>query len=169
MGCKKDAKDHKKSWIGYKLHLDAADERFPISCIVTSASLHNSQVVFPLATITAERVDSLYDLMDSAFGATEIYAHSRVLEHRPINYKNSRSKKATYRLGKKAEKNAGFIPSERVHCKARLMVERVFGRLKDEFGGRNLRVPGHMKVTCHLMFEVFALTLDQLMCMLLRI
>ncbi len=42
-------------------------------------------------------------------------------------------------------------------------VERVLGRLKDEFGARNLRVRGHQKVTCHLMFGMLALTLGQLM------
>jgi len=42
-------------------------------------------------------------------------------------------------------------------------VERVNGRLKDEFGGRHVRVRGHAKVLCHLMFGVVALTVDQLM------
>ena len=36
-------------------------------------------------------------------------------------------------------------------------------RLKDEFGGRNVRVRGHAKVLCHLMFGILALTVDQLM------
>ena len=40
---------------------------------------------------------------------------------------------------------------------------RVNARLKDEFGGRNVRVRGHAKVLCHLMFGVLALTCDQLM------
>ena len=42
-------------------------------------------------------------------------------------------------------------------------MERVNGRLKDEFGGRHGRVRGHAKVLCHLMFGVVALTVDQLM------
>jgi len=33
--------------------------------------------------------------------------------------------------------------------------------LKDEFGGRNVRVRGHAKVMCHLMFGILALTADQ--------
>ena len=43
------------------------------------------------------------------------------------------------------------------------MVERVNGRLKDEFGGRNVRVRGAAKVMAHLMFGVLALTADQIL------
>ncbi|MDM8563878.1 transposase [Candidatus Marithioploca araucensis] len=32
--------------------------------------------------------------------------------------------------------------------------ERVNGRLKDEFGGRHVRVRGNAKVLCHLMFGI---------------
>jgi len=42
-------------------------------------------------------------------------------------------------------------------------VERVNGRLKDEFGGKTLRVRGYAKVITHLMFGIIALTADQLM------
>ena len=42
-------------------------------------------------------------------------------------------------------------------------MERVNGRLKDEFGGRYLRVRGPGKVWCHLMFGILALTVEQLM------
>ena len=43
------------------------------------------------------------------------------------------------------------------------MVERVYSRLKDEFGGRTVRVRGASKVMAHLMFGVLALTVDQLL------
>jgi hypothetical protein len=45
----------------------------------------------------------------------------------------------------------------------RSTVERVNARLKDEFGGRMVRVRGHAKVMCHLMFGILALTAHQLM------
>jgi transposase len=45
----------------------------------------------------------------------------------------------------------------------RTMVERVYSRLKDEFGGRYVRVRGASKVMAHLMFGVLALTADQLL------
>ena len=41
--------------------------------------------------------------------------------------------------------------------------ERVNGRLKDDFGKRYVRVRGHAKVLCHLMFGILALTCDQLL------
>ena len=43
------------------------------------------------------------------------------------------------------------------------MVERVYARLKDEFGGRHIRVRGPRKIMAHLMFGVLALTADQIL------
>ncbi len=34
-------------WIGYKLHIDAAYGGIPISCLLTSASMHDSQASYP--------------------------------------------------------------------------------------------------------------------------
>jgi hypothetical protein len=42
----------------------------------------------------------------------------------------------------------------------------VNARLKDEFGGRVVRVKGPVKVMCHLMFGILALTSNQMMCFL---
>ena len=36
VGCKRDNQGFKKTWIGYKLHLDVADGMIPIAAIVTS-------------------------------------------------------------------------------------------------------------------------------------
>ena len=68
VGTKKNSKGYKETWIGYKLHMDVADGHLPISCILTSASLHDSQAAIPLATLSAERTTNLYDLMDAAYG-----------------------------------------------------------------------------------------------------
>src|ERR1700675_3419269 len=84
VGTKRNAKSHTTSWIGYKLHIDTADGDIPISCLLTSASVHDSQVALPLATITASRVTNLYDLMDSAYDAPEIRDKSRAFGHVPI-------------------------------------------------------------------------------------
>lgn len=43
------------------------------------------------------------------------------------------------------------------------MVERVYSRLKDEFGARSVRLRGASKIMAHLMFGVLALTVDQLL------
>ncbi|MCY4430920.1 MAG: hypothetical protein OXC11_11095 [Rhodospirillales bacterium] len=42
VGTKRNAKGYKETWVGYKFHLDAADGGVPVSCILTSASLHDS-------------------------------------------------------------------------------------------------------------------------------
>ena len=39
-----DSKGKKRSWVGYKLHIDSVDGDIPVSCVLTSASLHDSQV-----------------------------------------------------------------------------------------------------------------------------
>ena len=49
VGTKRNAKGYQESWIGYKLHIDAADGGIPLSCILTSASVNDSQVAIPLA------------------------------------------------------------------------------------------------------------------------
>jgi hypothetical protein len=67
VGTKKNSKGYKTSWTGYKLHIDAADGGIPVSCLLTSASLHDSQAAIPLAEITHGRVTSLYDMMDAAY------------------------------------------------------------------------------------------------------
>ena len=138
----------------------------PISCLLSSASLHDSQAAIPLATLSAQRVVSLYDLMDSAYDAPEIKAHSRSLGHVPLIDTNPRRNAALKEeLQGEARRRAVIrLPSaEDVRYNERSAAERVNARLKDEFGGRYLRVRGHAKVTCHLMFGILALTANQLM------
>jgi len=50
IGGKKNSQGNTDYWRGYKLHLDVADGQIPISAVLTSASLHDSQVAIPLAT-----------------------------------------------------------------------------------------------------------------------
>ena len=90
VGSKRNAKGHGPVWTGYKLHLDVADGSIPVSCILTSASVHDSQIAIPLATMTSERVDSLYHLMDSACNAREIRSHGLSLGHMLIIDTNPR-------------------------------------------------------------------------------
>ena len=76
-GKKKNAKGYKTSWNSYKLHLDINDGGLPISAVVTSASLHDSQVAIPLIKLTSSKVTYLYDLMDAAYDAGKINETSR--------------------------------------------------------------------------------------------
>ena len=89
VGVKKNAKGVRQTWVGYKLHIDAADGGVPVSCLLTSASLHDSQAAIPLASLTAERVDNLYDLMDAAYDADEIRTYSRELGHTATHRRQS--------------------------------------------------------------------------------
>ena len=166
VGTKRNAKGYKESWIGYKLHIDAGDGGIPLSCILTSASVNDCQVAIPLATMTAARVTNLYDLMDAAYDAAEIRAHSESLGHVPIidvNPRNSAALKRDLQQEAKARRTLGQGYAKDVRYRERSTVERVNGRLKDEFGARQVRVRGHRKVLCHLMFGILALTVDQLL------
>jgi hypothetical protein len=161
LGVKTSSKGYQQYWRGYKLHLDVADGQIPISAILTAASLHDSQVAIPLATMTAQRVTSLYDLMDAAYDAGEILDHSRSLGHVPIVRPVNRPGKAILFKGPTEGRTLTWAEEDRFVN--RTMVERVNGRLKDEFGGRHIRLRGARKVAAHLMFGVLALTADQIL------
>jgi hypothetical protein len=151
VGCKRNSKGHQECWIGYKLHLDAIDGDIPVSPILTSASVHDSQVAIPLAQMTAQRVTSLYDLMDSAYDAPQIHAFSRGLGHVPMIDPNPRR-------GEKIP----LAPAQAQRFKQRSASERVNSLLKERYGGRFVRVRGAKKVMAHLMFGLIALTAMQL-------
>ena len=165
-GAKRNSKGYTKSWIGYKLHIDAADGQIPISCILTSASLHDSQAAIPLAEMTARRVTNLYDLMDSAYDAEAIHLHLRSLGRVAIidRHPHGRAElKAELEAEQRRRRLLAFSTAEDLRYRERTTVERVNARLKDEFGGRTVRVRGHLKVMCHLMFGILALTADQIL------
>jgi hypothetical protein len=147
VGCKRNSKGHQESWIGYKLHLDTMDGDIPVSALLTSASVHDSQAAIPLAQLTAQRVTSLYDLMDSAYDAPEIRAFSEGLGHVAIIDPNPRG-------GEKIP----LAPAETQRFKGRSGSEQVNSLLKERYGGRWVRVRGAAKVMCHLMFGLVALT-----------
>jgi hypothetical protein len=165
VGTKRNSKGYKTSWTGYKLHIDVADGGIPISCVLTSASVHDSQVAIPLAEMTYRRVDNLYDLMDAAYDAPQVKAHSQQLGHVPLVDSNPRSQanKAEQKAEAKRRKIANYTLAEDQRYHERSTVERVNGRIKDEFGALNVRVRGHAKVMAHLMLGILVVTADQLM------
>ena len=164
-GVKQNAKGYRTHWIGYKLHLDVADGDIPIAALLTSASLHDSQAAIPLATMTAARVTSLYNLMDSAYDAPEIKAHSRALGHVPLIEPHPRTKqgKEQRKAEIKRQKRIGLRAAEHHRYQLRSAAERVIANLKDNFAGRMIRVRGPDKVACHLMFGLTALAAIQIM------
>lgn len=144
-------------WPGYKLHVDWADGEIPVSCILTSASLNDSQAAIPLATMTSQRVQSLYDLMDCAYDSRLIREYSRKLGHVPIIEHNRRKGKVKIEME----------PVQRIRFNERYTAERGFSLLKDKFGGSTIRVKGYEKVFTHLMFGILALTAERLLNLLL--
>jgi hypothetical protein len=161
LGVKTAGGGNQKYWRGYKLHLDVADGQIPISGILTAASLHDSQAAIPLATMTGQRVTNLYDVMDTAYDAIEILEHSKSLGHVPIVRPAKRGKQDAAPEQHPAGRTFSWAEEDRF--RERTTVERVYARLKDEFGGRQIRVRGAQKIMAHLMFGVLALTADQIL------
>ncbi len=151
-GTKKNSKGKKQTWRGYKLHLDAIDGDIPISWLVTSASVHDSQAAIPLAQMSDARVTSLYDLADAAYDAKEIRQMSERLGHVAIIDHNPRR-------GEKRQ----FTPSEAVRYRQRSSAERVNSHLHDNHGGRHVRVRGGVKVAAHLSFGLLVIAAEQLL------
>jgi len=151
IGCKKDSKGYKHSWRGYKLHIDTADGDIPISAVLTSASVHDSQVALPLHNITKNRITHLYEVMDSAYDAQVIRDALSEAGHVALIDFNHRSPNDT----------RAFDPCEAQRYKVRSSAERVNSYLKDNFSGIMIRVKGHAKVFTHLMFSLLAITIDR--------
>jgi len=82
--------------------------------------MHDSQAAIPLAQMSAERVTSLYDLMDAAYDAPQIHAYSAKLGHVPIIDNNPR----------KGEKKH-MDPATKARFAERSAAERVNSDLKD--------------------------------------
>jgi len=155
-GTKRDARGYQWSWVGYKLHLDVIDGQIPASAILTSASLHDSQAAIPLAQMTAGRIaHHLYDLQDAAYDAEALRQFSRDLGHVPLIDHNPR----------RGQPKA-MAPAEAVRYRERTSVERVNADLKDNHGGRTVRVRGATKVMLHLMFGVIVVAVKGLCGML---
>jgi hypothetical protein len=155
IGVKRSSKGHQQYWRGYKLHWDVASNgRIPISCALTAASLHDSQVAIPLMEISKRRVKWLCDVMDSAYDAAAIREKCKQLKHEALIQPPERPN---------SKESAVWTDEQKERFKIRTIVEQQNGRLKDEFGGRIIYVRGATKVMAHLMFGIVALTVDQIM------
>ncbi len=102
-------------------------------------------------------MDYLYELMDATHDSKDIDQHSRASGHVPIIDVNPRNNKA-------------LIAHRKTEALARRCightdptVERVNGQLKDNTGYRFIRVQGHAKVFCNLIFGILVMTAELLM------
>jgi Transposase DDE domain len=156
-GCKRNSQGYKETWNGYKLHIASTDFDIPICSILSTASLHDSQAAIPLMQKCKTLIkNSLYDLCDAAYDAPQIHEFSRSLGHVPIIDPNPR----------RSSNPRTLDPHEKSRFKERSSVERVNSNLKDNWGGRFVRVRGAAKVACHLFFGLLALTADRLISIL---
>ena len=165
VGVKRNSKGFRETWIGYKLHLDTANGIVPVAAILTAASTHDSQVAIPLARTSEQRVVWLYDLMDSAYDAQPIIDDCLAAGRVPVIDRNTRRDTALKAeiAAERARRRLIKIPDPRdLTYNERTTAERANARIKDEFGGRYLRVRGHLKAFCHLMFGVVALAADSI-------
>lgn len=151
-GVKRNAKGYTETWNGFKLHIDVNDCGLPLSAVLTSASVHDSQVAIPLMKLTSGKVNYCYDLMDAAYDASQLWEQSRELGHVPIIDRNPRRKEVV-----------PMAPHEAERYNERTASERCNSRLKEDFGGRSVMVRGPLKVMTHLMFGILALFADQLL------
>jgi hypothetical protein len=165
VGVKRNSKGFRETWIGYKLHLDTANGIVPVAAILTAASTHDSQVAIPLARTSEQRVVWLYDLMDSAYDAQPIINDCLAAGRVPVIDRNTRRDTALKAeiAAERARRRLIKVPDPRdLTYNERTTAERANARIKDEFGGRHLRVRGHLKAFCHLMFGVVALAADSI-------
>jgi len=115
-GGKKDSKGNTMYWTGHKLHLDVVDGGIPVSAIVTSASLHDSQVAIPLSRLTAQRVTVLYDLMDSAYYVPGVIEESKNQGRIPlidVNPRRNKELKVELEAEAKAQNTLNWAPAEK--------------------------------------------------------
>jgi hypothetical protein len=121
-----------------------------------SITLHDSQVAIPLAQMSSQRVTNLYDLIYAAYDSPQIHSFSKSLGHVPIIDNNPRR-------GQKILMD----PATKSRFAERSSAERVNSNLKDNYGGRSIRVKGASKVMTHLMFGIVSITAMQIFRLLL--
>lgn len=153
-GCKKNSQGKSEYWRGYKLHLSTGDGDVPLCAYLSSASLHDSQPAILLQQRVAARTKAvLYELKDAAYDAVAIKQHSLAQGSVPIIEANRHA----------AQHAMPMEPDRARHYNARSSAERVNADLKDNHGGRSVRVRGAAKVMSHLMFGILVMSAEALL------
>ncbi len=120
-------------WKGYKLHAAVDNNCIPISVLITSASLNDSEVAIPLAEKSRKVAKNFYDLMDAAYDENEIKQHSVSLGHMPIIDRHSRSTAQKKRKTRAEEKTTIeiFLQPEKKDTRKECQKERFNPLYKD--------------------------------------
>jgi hypothetical protein len=152
-GIRFDERGRKQRWKGYKLHCDLSDTGLPLSYVLTSASLHDSQAAIPLATLTSRRVIALYELMDAGYHGQRIRQYCEQLGHVVL----------IPDVPPPGQPKRAFSPAQRQRYEQRRLIEQFFALLKDHFGLRFIRVRGHAKVLLQVQLAILILTLERVL------
>ena len=155
-GCKRDSQGKKKQWKGGKIHAAVTRDGVPIAVKYTSASMHDSQAMIPLAQLAAARVPHLFDLADAAYDAEPIRAACAELGTVAVIDANPRRSAGTRAMGE----------LEREVYKDRSAAERFFSHLLESHGGRTVRVRAPKKVALHLLLGAIVVAVEQMLRML---
>lgn len=153
-----------KYWRGYKLHMDVGEGKYPLSCILTSASTHDSQAAIPLSVMSSKRSTVLYELMDSAYDVNAIKDYIKSKNRVPLvkPHKRKGKRKELIESNEKTLRAINWQPAEGVRLKHRFSNERLFARLSDSFLGKYIWVRKHKKVFCHVMLGVLSLLASEI-------
>ena len=111
VGAKKNAQGVNQYWVGYKLHVDTADGDIPVSAILSSARLYDSQAAIPLAQMTAR-------------GAVKVMAHLMLGGHR------GDGQGARSAVGMSRSKEESREATEKEHPRQELWESHAPGRVK---------------------------------------
>jgi hypothetical protein len=152
-GVRLDERGRKQCWKGYKLHCDLSDSGLPLSYVLTSASLHDSQAAIPLATLTSRRVTALYELMDAGYYGQRVRQYCEQLGHVVL----------IPDVPRPGQPKRAFSPAQRQRYEQRRLIEQFFAHLKEHFGLRFIRVRGHAKVSLQVQLAILILTLERVL------
>jgi len=153
-GQKVDANGKKRLWKGGKYHVAVTQDGFPVAWKYTSASLHDSQVMIPLAKQAMSRVGHYFDLADAAYDAEAIRTACANEGAIAIIDRNRR---------KSADEPTHMTETEAKLYKQRPAAERYFSHLLDSHGGRTVRVRTPNKIVLHLMYGTLVVAVEQIM------
>ena len=153
-GQKRNAQGKKEQWKGGKYHVAVTQDGFPVAWKYTSASLHDSQVMIPLAKQASARVEHYFDLADAAYDSEIIRSASANEGTIAIIDRNRRNSKDEQPLMSETEAEI---------YKQRTSAERYFSHLLESHGGRTVRVRTPKKITLHLMYGTLVIAIEQLM------
>jgi len=152
-GCKLDSHGKKKNWKGGKLHVAVTSAGFPVAWTYTSASMHDSQAMIPLAQQAAERVPHYFDLADAAYDSRVIRSTCEELGTIALIDVNRRwNGESSHNI---------MSPTEAKIFKQRTSVERFFSHILDSHGGRTVRVKMPEKIVQHLGFGMLVVAVEQ--------